>query len=80
MSMAKIAISIDNLQLKKIDHYVDQKIFKNRSQAFQLSIEQVLQHLEHSRLAAECSKLDVQFEQDLADVGLNEDLESWPKY
>jgi len=40
MSMAKVAISIDNEQLKRIDYYVKKKIFKNRSQAFQLSINQ----------------------------------------
>lgn len=80
MSMAKVAVSIDDKQLKKIDYYVKKRIFKNRSQAFQLSIEQTLEHLEHGRLAQECAKLDVHFEQDMADVGLDEDLKSWPKY
>jgi len=28
----------------------------------------------------ECSKLDPEFEQSLADEGLNEELESWPEY
>ena len=80
MSMAKIAVSIDNKQLKKIDFYVKKKIFKNRSQAFQQSISQTLEHLEHDRLAKECAKLDIHFEQEMADIGLDEDLESWPKY
>jgi len=80
MSMAKIAVSIDDKQLKKIDFYVKKKVFKNRSQAFQLSIDQTLEHLEHSRLAQECEKLDVNFEQEMADIGLDEDLEAWPKY
>jgi metal-responsive CopG/Arc/MetJ family transcriptional regulator len=80
MSMAKVAISIDNEQLKRIDYYVKKKIFKNRSQAFQLSINQTLDHLEHNRLAQECEKLDVAFEQDIAEMGLDEDFETWPKY
>ena len=80
MSMAKIAVSIDNKQLEKIDFYVKQKIFKNRSQAFQLSIDQALQHLGHNRLAQECAKLDSHFEQEMADIGLSEDLDSWPEY
>jgi metal-responsive CopG/Arc/MetJ family transcriptional regulator len=80
MSMAKVAVSIDNKQLKKIDYYVKKKVFKNRSQAFQLSINQTLQHLEHSRLAQECEKLDAHFEQEMAEIGLDEDLEVWPKY
>lgn len=80
MTTAKIAVSIDSKQLDKIDLYVKKKVFKSRSQAFQLSISQTLHQLEHTRLAKECAKLDAHFEQDMADVGLTEDLESWPKY
>lgn len=78
--MAKIAVSIDNKQLKKIDFYVKKKVFKNRSQAFQFSISETLEHLEQDRLAQECAKLDVHFEQEMADIGLHEDLDGWPKY
>lgn len=80
MSMAKVAVSIDVDQLKKIDFYVKKKIFKNRSQAFQQSINDTLLHLDHDRLARECAKLDVHVEQEMADIGLKEDLKSWPKY
>ena len=80
MSTAKIAVSIDEKQLKKIDFYVKKHIFKSRSQAFQISISQTLEHLEHDRLTKECAKLDARFEQEMADTGLDEDLESWPKY
>jgi metal-responsive CopG/Arc/MetJ family transcriptional regulator len=80
MAIAKIAVSIDQAQLKKIDWYVKKHIFKNRSQAFQVSISHTLDELEHKRLAIECAKLDVSEEQEMADMGLDEDLESWPKY
>jgi metal-responsive CopG/Arc/MetJ family transcriptional regulator len=80
MSTAKIAVSIDQNLLKKIDFYVKKHIFKNRSQAFQISINQTLEHLEHGRLAKECAKLDISFEQEMADTALNEDIESWPNY
>lgn len=80
MSTAKIAVSIDDKQLKKIDYYVKKHVFKSRSQAFQISISKTLEQLEHSRLARECAKLDASEEQEIADMGLDEDLESWPKY
>lgn len=80
MNTAKVAISIDKSELKKIDYYVKKKIFKSRSQAFQLSIHQILEHLEHGRLAKECEKLDPAFEQDMAEIGLDEELTGWPKY
>jgi hypothetical protein len=66
--------------LKKIDFYVKKHVFKNRSQAFQLSINQTLDQLEHKRLANECAKLDINEEQEMADTGLDEDLATWPKY
>lgn len=80
MSIAKIAVSIDEKQLKKIDFFVKKHVFKSRSQAFQIAINQTLQQLEHDRLTKECSKLDPHLEQEMADMGLDEDLASWPKY
>jgi metal-responsive CopG/Arc/MetJ family transcriptional regulator len=80
MSIAKIAVSINEKQLKKIDFYVKKHVFKSRSQAFQISINQTLQQLESDRLAEECAKLNPHFEQEMADMGLDEDLTSWPKY
>jgi metal-responsive CopG/Arc/MetJ family transcriptional regulator len=80
MTTAKIAVSIDEKQLKKIDFYVKKQVFKNRSQAFQISIHQTLEQLEHSRLAKECAKLNINEEQEMADMGLDEDLALWPKY
>jgi len=77
MSIAKIAVSIDEKQLKKIDFYVKKHVFKNRSQAFQISINRTLEQLEHDRLTRECAKLDPKEEQELADIGIDEDLESW---
>lgn len=80
MNLAKIAISVDAKQLKKIDFYVKQHVFKNRSQAFQMALTETLERLDHSRLARECDKLDTAAERELADLGLSEDLKSWPKY
>ena len=80
MSVAKVAISIDNKQLKKIDYYIKRKMFKNRSQAFQASIKDTLEKLEHTQLAQECDKLDIAFEQNFADMGLAEDFKTWPQY
>ncbi|HTM63158.1 MAG TPA: ribbon-helix-helix domain-containing protein [Gammaproteobacteria bacterium] len=80
MSVAKIAVSIDAEQLKKIDYYVKKHVFKTRSEAFRIAINQTLDELEHNRLARECSKLEISEEQEMADQGLEEDLGAWPKY
>lgn len=80
MSIAKIAVSIDEKQLKKIDFFVKKHVFKNRSQAFQIAINRTLQQLEHHRLSEECSKLDRNSEQEMADLSLDEDLATWLKF
>jgi len=80
MSVAKIAVSIDQTELRKIDFFVKKHIFKSRSQAFQMAIHLALHQLEHDRFAEECAKFDPHFEQEMADIGLSEDLASWSEY
>ncbi len=71
MSMAKIAISIDQRLLQKIDRLVVNHMFKNRSQAISVALSKSIEKIEHSRLAQECRKLDPAFEKNMAE-GLNE--------
>ncbi len=80
MSTTKVAISLDEELLKKLDRLVKNKKFANRSQAIQLSVKEKLERLEHSRLARECLKLDPSFEQALAGEGFSGDLAQWPEY
>jgi metal-responsive CopG/Arc/MetJ family transcriptional regulator len=79
MSTAKIAISIDEELLARLDRLVIEKRFANRSRAVQEAVKDKLERLERRRLARECAKLDPHFEQQLADEGLSAD-EQWPEY
>lgn len=80
MSKAKIAITLDETILDKVDRLVRKHIFHNRSQAIQEAVEEKIGRLEKSRLAQECAKLDPRFEKALAEEGLSEDLSEWPEY
>ena len=80
MSSAKIAITIDQVLLARLDRLVKERRFPNRSQAVQEALRDKLERLERSRLARECAKLDPLFEQQLAEEGLAEDVEQWPEY
>lgn len=80
MKSAKVAITIDQDLLKRVDDFVAQRRFPNRSRAVQEALREKLERLDRSRLARECAKLDPKFEQQLADEGLAEDLEQWPAY
>jgi len=80
MHVAKIAISMDRDLLKKLDELIEHKKFKTRSHAIQSAIEDKIASLQHYRLEKECAKLDIHFEQQLADEGLGKDQESWPEF
>jgi metal-responsive CopG/Arc/MetJ family transcriptional regulator len=80
MATAKIAISVDQRTLKKLDRLVKSKVFPSRSRAFQRAIEEKLEKMDRSRLAKECAKMDPKYEQALADEGLGSDIGEWPEY
>jgi metal-responsive CopG/Arc/MetJ family transcriptional regulator len=80
MGASKIAITLDNNMVKKIDMLVKSNIFPNRSKAIQEAVIEKLNRMEKSRLAQECAKLDPDFEQSLAEEGFTSELEEWPEY
>lgn len=80
MASAKVAISLDQEVLERLDHLVERRVFPNRSKAIQQAIEEKLGRLERTRLARECAKLDPEFEKALADEGMSGELAEWPEY
>lgn len=80
MPRAKVAISLDESTLARLDQLVAGAVFSNRSQAIQEAVEEKLARLERSRLAKECAKLDPTFERALAEEGMSEDATEWPEY
>jgi metal-responsive CopG/Arc/MetJ family transcriptional regulator len=80
MPAAKVAITIEEQLLKRIDRLVAQRKFPNRSRAIQEAVRDKLERLERGRLARECGKLTKSAERKMADEGLAEDLEEWPEF
>jgi metal-responsive CopG/Arc/MetJ family transcriptional regulator len=80
MSQTKVAITIDEQMLARVDALVRRKVFSNRSRAIQEAVQEKLERMERNRLAEECAKLDPSFERAMADEGLSEELGAWPKY
>ncbi len=80
MARAKVAVSLEEDTLRRLDQLVRREVFPNRSRAIQSAIEEKLERLERSRLAQECAKLDPAFEKALAEEGMSEDLSRWPAY
>ena len=80
MAAAKVAISIEEDVLARLDRLVRQQTFANRSKAIEQAVKEKLERLDRSRLARECAKLDPAFEKALADEGLSGELAEWPEY
>lgn len=80
MAASKIAITMDDNILKRLDNLVKSRAYPNRSRAIQEAVKEKLTRIDKTRLARECSKLDPKFEQALAEEGLSMELEAWPEY
>jgi len=80
MAASKIAITLENDTLKRLDMLVKSNFFPNRSKAIQEAVAEKLTRMEKSRLAQECAKLDPDFERSLAEEGFTSELEEWPEY
>jgi len=79
MSATKIAISIDEHILKEIDRLVQKKIYPNRSRAIQEAVQDKIERISKSRLARECAKLDSDEEIQLAEEGMDREVNERPK-
>lgn len=80
MDKEKIAITLDSESVTELDRLVGERIFSSRSQAIQQAVSEKLLRMKHTRLAAECAKLEASEEQRMADEGLAEDTVEWPEY
>lgn len=80
MATAKVAISMDDIVLDRVDRLVQKKVFPNRSRLIQEAVREKLQRLDRSRLARECAKLDPKVEKAMAEEGLSLEAGQWPEY
>ena len=74
MATSKIAISLDEGTVKRLDRLVKNRIFPSRSKVIQDAVEEKLKKMGKGRLARECAKLDPEFEKALAEEGLSYEL------
>jgi metal-responsive CopG/Arc/MetJ family transcriptional regulator len=80
MPKSKVAITLNETTLHRLDELVDQSVFASRSRAIEEAVEEKLARLKRTRLARECSKLDRASEKAIAEEGLSKDLSQWPEY
>ena len=76
MAREKVAITLDESTLDRLDKLVRKRVFPNRSQAIEEAVAEKLSRLEKGCLAQECAKLDPASEKALAEDAL-EELKEW---
>lgn len=80
MAQAKVAITLNEHLLTRLDQLVLDEVFASRSQAIQEAVKEKLDRFTGGRLARECAKLDPDFEKQLAEEGLSAEANEWPEY
>ena len=79
MARAKIAITLDENTVVRLDRLVRQGAYPNRSRAIEDAVAEKLERLDRRRLARECEKLDLNVEEKMAEEGLSGELAEWPE-
>lgn len=80
MNTTRVAVTLEADLVARLDQLVQERRFPSRSQAIQEAVREKLTRLDRTDLARECEKLNSEFEQQLADEGLSQDLQEWPDY
>ena len=80
MATAKIAITIEQDLLNRLDYLVKSRRYPSRSKVIQEAVKEKLKEIEENRLEVECAKLDPDFERAMADEGIVLELDEWPEY
>lgn len=80
MAKSKIAVTLDERTLRRVDRLVKDARYPNRSQAIEAAVSAQLERIERRRLADECAKLDPAAERRMAEEGLGADADAWPEY
>jgi Arc/MetJ-type ribon-helix-helix transcriptional regulator len=80
MAKAKVALTIDEVVLRRIDDLVRAAAFTSRSHAVETALREKLERVDRNRLAEESAKLDSAQEKLLAEQSTEGDLAEWPAW
>ena len=80
MPRAKVAVTLEEETLRRLDMLVKKGFFPSRSRAVEAAVGEKLERFDKTRLARELDKLEPAFERALAEEGLSRDVSEWPEY
>jgi metal-responsive CopG/Arc/MetJ family transcriptional regulator len=76
----KVALTLDAGLLDQLDELIAKQQFRNRSQAVEHALSDMLRRLARTRLAREAAKLNPAHEKRAADAALADALDAWREY
>ena len=80
MATAKIAITLEQETLNRLNHLIRRHVFPNRSKAIQKAVQEKLNRLKRTLLARECAKLEPTSAKAMGEEGVAAELNQWPEY
>ena len=80
MSTRKIAITLKEGLLRKIDRWVSEGLYPSRSRVIQETLEKRMANWRRKRLIEEVSKLNPKEERTIAEEGISAGNEVWDEY
>ena len=80
MPKKKIAVTIDEYILGRLEQLVREGRYSNRSKAIETAVREKVARADRARLIHELARLDRDEEQELADEMIGIDTDEWPKY
>lgn len=80
MPKAKIAITINEDIVDKIDQLVKKHDYQNRSQVIEDAIREKLLKINKYRLSKELNNIDIDEERKMAEEGIEGEINEWAQY
>ena len=80
MSKSTITITMDDSLLETVDRLVEQSVYADRSLAIQEAVKDKFKRVDDANFERELAKLDPDFERQMSEEGLAQDLLEWPEY
>ncbi|MYE53804.1 MAG: CopG family transcriptional regulator [Chloroflexi bacterium] len=80
MGKSTITITMDDAVLETLDDLVRNSVYPDRSLAIQEAVKDKFTTVEDAIFERELAKLDPDFERQMSEEGLAQDLLEWPEY
>lgn len=79
-SRITVTLTLDDSILESIDRLVKDSVYPDRSLAIQEAISDKVRRIDDGSFERELAKLDPEFERQMSEEGLEQDLLEWPDY